>query len=103
MQKSSLCGLGQTAANPVISTLRYFEDEYREHILNHRCPARKCKALLEFLIVKNLCKRCGLCARNCPEKAISGDKDRGYTIDKTRCVNCGACFDTCKFGAVERS
>ncbi len=103
MQKSSLCGLGQTAANPVISTMRYFEAEYREHILNRRCPAKKCKALLEFVIVMNRCKKCGLCARNCPEKAISGDKDSGYTINKTKCINCGLCFDTCKFNAVERN
>ncbi len=103
MQKASLCGLGQTAANPVLSTLKYFEDEYREHIVNHRCPARKCKALLDFVIVKNKCKKCGLCARTCPEKAIPGDREHGYAIDKTRCINCGMCFEACKFDAVERN
>jgi ferredoxin len=103
MQKASLCGLGQTAANPVLSTLKYFEDEYREHIVNHRCPARKCKALLDFVIIKNKCKKCGLCARTCPEKAISGDREHGYAIDKTRCINCGMCFEACKFDAVERT
>ena len=71
MKMGSLCGLGQTAANPIISTLTYFEDEYREHIVNRRCPARKCKALLEFSIIRHLCKKCGLCARACPEKVIS--------------------------------
>ncbi|WP_373497786.1 NADH-ubiquinone oxidoreductase-F iron-sulfur binding region domain-containing protein [Desulfococcus sp.] len=103
MQKASLCGLGQTAANPVLSTLKYFEDEYREHIVNHRCPAKKCTALLDFFIVKNKCKKCGLCARTCPEKAISGDREHGYAIDKTRCINCGLCFEACKFEAVERN
>ena len=103
MQKASLCGLGQTAANPVLSTLKYFEDEYREHIVNHRCPARTCKALLDFVIVKNKCKKCGLCARTCPEKAITGDREQGYVIDKTRCINCGMCFEACKFDAVERN
>jgi len=103
MQKASLCGLGQTAGNPVLSTLKYFEDEYREHIVNRRCPAGKCKALLDFAIVKNKCKKCGLCARSCPEKAISGDRERGYEIDKTRCINCGMCFEACKFDAVERN
>jgi NADP-reducing hydrogenase subunit HndC len=103
MQKASLCGLGQTAANPVLSTLKYFEDEYREHIVNHRCPAKKCTALLDFIIVKNKCKKCGLCARTCPEKAIPGDREHGYAIDKTRCINCGMCFEACKFEAVERN
>ncbi|MCX8043051.1 MAG: NADH-quinone oxidoreductase subunit NuoF [Desulfobacterota bacterium] len=103
MQKASLCGLGQTAANPVLSTLRYFEDEYREHILNRRCPSKKCTALLQFIIDRSRCKKCGLCARSCPEKAITGDKEHGYTIDTARCINCGMCFETCKFGAVERN
>ncbi len=102
MKMGSLCGLGQTAANPVISTLTYFEDEYREHIVNRRCPARKCKALLEFSIIRHLCKKCGLCARACPEKVISGDREHGYTIDTDKCIHCGVCFDVCKFNAVER-
>jgi len=103
MQKASLCGLGQTAGNPVLSTLKYFEAEYREHIVNRRCPAGKCTALLDFVIVKNKCKKCGLCARSCPEKAITGDREHGYAIDKTRCINCGMCFEACKFDAVERN
>jgi len=102
MKMGSLCGLGQTAANPVISTLTYFEDEYREHIVNRRCPARKCKALLEFTIIRHLCKKCGLCARACPEKVITGDREHGYTIDTDKCIHCGMCFDVCKFSAVER-
>jgi NADH:ubiquinone oxidoreductase subunit F (NADH-binding) len=103
MQKASLCGLGQTAGNPVLSTLAYFEDEYREHIVNRRCPAKKCTALLDFAIIKSKCKKCGLCARSCPEKAIAGDRERGYTIDKSLCINCGMCFEACKFEAVERN
>lgn len=102
MKMGSLCGLGQTAANPIISTLTYFEDEYREHIVNRRCPARKCKALLEFNIIRHQCKKCGLCARACPEKVISGDREHGYTIDTDKCIHCGVCFDVCKFNAVER-
>jgi len=102
MKMGSLCGLGQTAANPVISTLTYFEDEYREHIVNRRCPARKCKALLQFSIIRHQCKKCGLCARACPENAITGDREHGYTIDTDKCIHCGMCFDVCKFSAVER-
>jgi len=102
MKMGSLCGLGQTAANPIISTLTYFEDEYREHIVNRRCPARKCKALLEFNIIRHQCKKCGLCARACPEKVISGDREHGYSIDTEKCIHCGVCFDVCKFNAVER-
>ena len=102
MKMGSLCGLGQTAANPIISTLTYFEDEYREHIVNRRCPARKCKALLEFSIIRHQCKKCGLCARACPEKVISGDREHGYSIDTDKCIHCGVCFDVCKFNAVER-
>ena len=102
MKMGSLCGLGQTAANPVISTLAYFEDEYREHIVNRRCPARKCKALLAFSIIRHQCKKCGLCARACPEKVISGDREHGYSIDTEKCIHCGVCFEVCKFNAVER-
>jgi NADP-reducing hydrogenase subunit HndC len=102
MKMGSLCGLGQTAANPIISTLTYFEDEYREHIVNRRCPARKCKALLKFSIIRHQCKKCGLCARACPEKVISGDREHGYSIDTDKCIHCGVCFDVCKFSAVER-
>jgi len=103
MKMGSLCGLGQTAANPVISTLTYFEDEYREHIVSRRCPARKCKALIDFSIIRHKCKKCGLCARACPENAITGDREHGYTIDTDKCIHCGMCFDACKFSAVERT
>jgi len=100
MQKASLCGLGQTASNPVLSTLKYFEDEYNEHIVNKRCPAGKCSSLITFSIIQDKCKRCGICAINCPVKAIPGDKESGYNIVQEKCVKCGRCFDVCKFKAV---
>lgn len=100
MQKASLCGLGQTASNPVLSTLKYFETEYNEHIINKRCPAGKCSHLVTYTILEDKCKRCGLCAINCPVKAIPGDKENGYSILQDKCIKCGRCFDVCKFKAV---
>jgi NADH:ubiquinone oxidoreductase subunit F (NADH-binding)/NAD-dependent dihydropyrimidine dehydrogenase PreA subunit len=100
MQKASLCGLGQTASNPVLSTLKYFEAEYNEHIINKRCPAGKCSSLINFSIIEDKCKRCGICAVNCLVKAIPGDKESGYSIIQEKCVKCGRCFDVCKFKAV---
>jgi NADH:ubiquinone oxidoreductase subunit F (NADH-binding)/NAD-dependent dihydropyrimidine dehydrogenase PreA subunit len=100
MQKASLCGLGQTASNPVLSTLKYFESEYNEHIVNKRCPAGKCSSLISFTIIEDKCKRCGICAINCPVKAIPGDKEAGYSIVQDKCVKCGKCFDVCKFKAI---
>ncbi|MFA5362612.1 MAG: NADH-ubiquinone oxidoreductase-F iron-sulfur binding region domain-containing protein [Candidatus Omnitrophota bacterium] len=100
MQKASLCGLGQTASNPVISTLRYFEDEYKEHILNKKCAAKKCTHLLNFKILQDKCKRCGVCMKNCASLAISGSKEEGYTIDPAKCTKCERCFEVCKFKAV---
>ncbi|MDD5506053.1 MAG: NADH-ubiquinone oxidoreductase-F iron-sulfur binding region domain-containing protein [Candidatus Omnitrophica bacterium] len=102
MQKASLCGLGQTASNPVISTLKYFESEYNEHILNKRCPAGKCNSLVTYTIVEDKCKRCGICVINCPVQAISGDKEQGYLIAPEKCVKCGRCFDVCKFKAISK-
>ena len=100
MQKASLCGLGQTASNPVLSTLKYFEHEYNEHILNKRCPAGKCSSLVTFMIIEDKCKRCGICAINCPVQAITGDKETGYNIIQEKCIKCGRCFDVCKFKAI---
>ncbi len=105
--EASLCGLGITAPNPVLSTIRYFRDEYREHILNKRCPAKVCRALLEYRILSNVCTRCGRCAKVCPEKVITGKrktkKEEGepFKIDTEKCVKCGMCFETCKFEAIE--
>ena len=100
MQRAALCGLGQTAPNPVISTLRYYENEYRVHILDKKCPSKKCRDLLSYKIIPEKCKKCGLCFMNCEAKAITGNKDDGYIIDMNKCVRCGRCFEVCKFKAV---
>jgi NADH:ubiquinone oxidoreductase subunit F (NADH-binding) len=102
MQKASLCGLGQTAPNPVVSCLKYFEDEYKEHIINKNCPAGKCSALLTYTILADKCKKCGLCLKNCPVNAITGDKKSGYKIDPALCIKCGQCADVCNFDAVTK-
>ena len=102
IKSNSLCGLGQTAPNPVLSTLRYFRDEYVEHIKNKRCPAGVCKALLNYKIDPVKCKGCTLCARTCPAGAISGTVRQPHTIDTAKCVKCGACIEKCKFGAISK-
>jgi ferredoxin len=102
MQKASLCGLGQTAANPVLSTLRYFENEYKEHIVNRRCPSQKCAKLANFTIIQDVCKRCGLCQKHCPAGAIPGNREEGYVIKQDVCVKCGQCYEVCKFKAIAK-
>ena len=102
IKANSLCGLGQTAPNPVLSTLRYFRDEYVEHIVNKRCPAGVCKALLNYKIDPVKCKGCTLCARSCPAGAIAGTVRQPHTIDVSKCVKCGACMEKCKFGAISK-
>ncbi|MCK9265316.1 4Fe-4S binding protein [bacterium] len=102
VKKTSLCGLGQTAPNPVLSTLRYFEEEYMEHIKDKKCRAGKCKDLLEYSIIQNKCRKCGLCFRNCPVSAISGNNKDGYVINPELCIKCGNCFEVCKFDAIFR-
>ena len=101
VKSTSLCGLGQTAPNPVLSTLMHFRDEYVEHITEKKCRAHVCPALVRFNINTN-CTGCTLCARRCPVQAISGEKKKMHTIDQTLCIKCGACFTACKFGAVEK-
>ncbi|MBI3946504.1 MAG: NADH-quinone oxidoreductase subunit NuoF [Armatimonadetes bacterium] len=104
VKESSLCGLGQTAPNPVLSTLRYFRDEYLEHIVDRRCPAKVCPSLIRYSIDEAACTGCSLCARNCPENTIFKVEDqKKYRIDPARCVKCGVCFDVCRFGAVVKS
>ena len=100
IKSASLCGLGQTAPNPVLSTLRYFRDEYVAHIVDKKCPAGVCKSLLQFKIDPVKCKGCTLCARKCPVNAISGTVKNPHTIDTSKCIKCGACMDSCKFKAI---
>lgn len=100
LQSSSLCALGQTAPNPVLSTLRYFRDEYIAHIVDKKCPAGVCKALLQYKIDPDKCKGCTLCARTCPADAITGSVREVHMIDPEKCVKCGACMEKCRFGAI---
>ena len=102
IKSASLCGLGQTAPNPVLSTLRFFRDEYIAHIVDKRCPAGVCKKLLAYEIDPNKCKGCTLCARTCPVGAISGKVKEAHVIDKAKCIKCGACMEKCKFGAISK-
>ncbi len=100
IKSASLCGLGQTAPNPVLSTLRYFRDEYISHIVDKKCPAGVCKKLLQYKIDADKCKGCTACARKCPVGAISGSVKNPHIIDLQKCIKCGACQETCKFGAI---
>ena len=100
LQSSSLCALGQTAPNPVLSTLRYFRDEYIAHIVDKKCPAGVCKDLLQFKIDPDKCKGCTLCARTCPADAIIGSVREVHMIDSEKCLKCGACIEKCRFGAI---
>lgn len=103
MQKASLCALGQTASNPVMSTLRYFEREYMDHIQDKKCRAGKCAKMAQYRILEDKCKRCSLCFRNCPATAITGSRDTGFVIDQVKCIKCGKCYEVCKFEAVARA
>jgi len=100
IKASALCGLGQTAPNPVLSTLRYFREEYEAHVREKRCPAGVCKSMMRYEINAQLCKCCGICARNCPVKCISGQRGVPYVIDQEKCVKCGACMEKCPFKAI---
>jgi NAD-dependent dihydropyrimidine dehydrogenase PreA subunit len=99
---ASLCGLGQSAPNPILSTLTHFRAEFEAHILDKRCPAGVCKNLMSYSIAADKCTGCMLCARNCPANAITGEKRQPHVIDPAACIKCGACFDVCKFDAVLR-
>ncbi len=101
---SSLCALGGTAPNPVLSTIRYFADEYRAHILEKRCPAFACKTLTSYYIDPSKCQACMICLRECPAGAIIGGKNQIHVIDQEKCTKCGTCYEVCpkRFGAVAR-
>lgn len=103
VKETSLCGLGQNAPNPILATLKYFREEFEAHIRDKKCVAGVCTELLTFKIEEDSCKKCGLCAKNCPVKCISGDKDTPYKIDAEACIRCGTCFEKCKFNAVIRA
>jgi NADH-quinone oxidoreductase subunit F len=101
---ASLCALGKTAANPVLSTIRYFRDEYEAHIKEKRCPAYVCKALISYYIDPEKCQACMICFRQCPTQAIAGDKNQIHVIDQEKCTRCGTCFEVCppRFNAVKK-
>jgi len=100
IKDNTLCGLGQTAPNPVLTTIKYFREEYEAHIKDKRCPAASCSALLKFTIIPEKCTGCTACSRVCPVNAITGEKKKAHMIDGNKCIKCGKCFDTCKFNAV---
>ena len=100
IKENSLCGLGQTAPNPVLATLKFFKDEYIAHVVDKKCPAGVCKKLVSYEIVADACKGCTLCSRKCPVGAISGTVKNPHVIDTTKCIKCGVCMDSCKFGAI---
>ena len=100
---TALCGLGKTAASPVVSTLKYFRDEYIAHVVDKKCPSGQCKALMTLRIDPELCRGCTKCARMCPVGAISGNVKEAHVIDTAKCIKCGACKDGCSFGAVKEA
>lgn len=101
IKKGSLCGLGQTAPNPVLTTLRYFRHEYEAHIKEKRCPAKQCRSLIKFTIIPEKCTGCGVCLKKCPADAISGNRKEVHLIDQNKCIRCGICLDSCRFEAIE--
>ena len=100
MKDSSLCALGKSAPNPVLTTLKYFRSEYEAHIKEHRCPAGVCTNLTKFAIDADACKACGACKRACPTGAVSGEPKAAHVIDPVKCISCGSCREACRFNAV---
>jgi len=100
IKDGALCGLGQTAPNPVLTTIKYFRDEYDAHIRDKKCPAKYCQGLVKYVIDAEKCKGCTMCAKKCPAAAISGEKKQPHVIDRNLCIGCGSCVATCKFGAI---
>jgi len=101
IKDTSLCALGQTAPNPVLTTLKYFKDEYLAHIEERTCPAKVCKALIQYRIIPEACTGCGACLKACPTQAISGEKKEVHIIAQEKCIKCGMCYSTCRFDAIE--
>ena len=101
IQKFSLCGLGTSAPNPVLTTILYFRDEYEAHIIDKKCPAGVCKALFHYEIDEEACTGCQVCCRKCPQDAVSGEKKKAHAIDQDKCIKCGICYEACKFDAVK--
>lgn len=102
-RNNSLCALGQTAANPILSTMTAFKDEYQAHVIDHKCPSHVCKSMLTYVINPEKCKKCSLCARNCPVNAITGEVGKTvFVIDPAKCIKCGLCFTSCHFGAIDK-
>jgi ferredoxin len=100
IKNNTVCGLGQTAPNPVLTTLKYFPEEYEAHIRDKKCPAHSCAALVTYSIRADACKGCAMCVKACPSEAISGEKKKAHEINIGLCIKCGKCFETCKFDAV---
>ena len=101
VKDASMCGLGQTASNPVLSTLRYFKEEYKTHIKDKKCPAGVCKELIQYYILEDKCTGCTACLKVCPSNAISGELKKLHVIDSSKCIKCGACFEVCNFNAIK--
>ena len=101
IKNSALCGLGQTGPNPVLSTLKYFRDEYEAHIYKKKCPAKRCQALLRFVVDVEKCTKCGVCFKNCPAEAIKWEKKEPAYIDRDKCIKCMSCISNCRFDAIE--
>jgi len=101
IRTASLCGLGQTAPNPVLTTIKYFRDEYEAHIKNKKCPARECSELIEFVVADDRCKKCGICFKVCPVGAITWEKGKVAYIDKSKCVKCRECIVNCPFNSID--
>lgn len=100
VKEASMCGLGQTAPNPALTTIRYFRDEYEAHIKDRKCPAGVCKELIQYSVDEEKCTGCLLCAKNCPQGAITGEKKEPQSIDQSKCIKCGVCLELCKFDAI---